>query len=331
MQYREVNRLRMNRLVAIVGPTGVGKSKLALRLAQAFDGEIVSADSRQVYRYMDIGTAKPSPKELSLVPHHLIGIVNPDEAFSLAQYQAIAYKAIADIQQRNKLTLLVGGSGLYVWSVLEGWVIPPIPPDPEFRRDLKEKAARVDKDELYRELVEADPVAAQRIDPRNVRRVVRALEVCKSAGMPFSQSQCKRAPPFDTLIIGLTVDREELYRRIDLRVDEMVAQGLIAEVQKLVGMSYDFSLPAMSGIGYKQIGMFLRGELTLPAAVQKIKFETHRFIRHQYNWFRLGDSRIHWFDIQSNVEPEIIALVANFIGRSDWSGHKLYQDAGCRQ
>ena len=319
----------MNHLVAIVGPTGVGKSKLALRLAQAFDGEIVSADSRQVYRYMDIGTGKPSPQELSLVPHHLINIVNPDEAFSLAQYQALAYKAIEDIKKRHKLPLLVGGSGLYIWSVLEGWRIPPVPPDLEFRHGLEEKLARVGKEELYRELVAVAPVAAQRIDPRNVRRTIRALEVHRS--IPFSQPQHKEAPPFDKLIIGLTADRGELYRSIDLRVDEMIKRGLVAEVQKLVNMGYDLSLPAMSGIGYKQIGMFLRGELTLPAAIQQIKFETHRFVRHQYAWFRLKDDRIRWFDIQNQADSETIALVAKFIRSGVWSNHEFHQDAGCRE
>lgn len=303
----------MSHLIAIIGPTGIGKSRLALRLAQDFNGEIVSADSRQVYRYMDIGTAKPGQPELSLVPHHLIDIVNPDEDFSLAQYQQLAYRTIDDIQQRNKLALLVGGSGLYVWAVLEGWGIPQVPPDLEFRRSLEEKAARSRADELYQELVKVDPVAAQRIDPRNVRRVIRALEVSRSTGTLFSQLQHKKTPPFDVLIIGLTTDRAELYRRIDSRVDKMMELGLVEEVRKLMDMGYGFNLPAMSGIGYKQIGLFLRGELTLAAAIQQIKFATHRFVRHQYNWFRLEDKRIQWFDIKGEVESEITARVAGFI------------------
>jgi len=307
----------MNHLVAIVGPTGSGKSQLALRLAQVFNGEIVSADSRQVYRYMDIGTAKPSPKELSLVPHHLINIINPDETFSLAQYQALAYKTIKDIQQRHKLPLLVGGSGLYVWAVLEGWRIPPVPPDPEFRRSLEEKAINTGAVELYRELMRVDPVAAQKIDPRNVRRVIRALEVHRKIGASFSNLQDKEAPSFNTLIIGLTVDRAELYRRIDLRIDKMIEQELVTEVEKLVNMGYDFNLPAMSSIGYRQIGQFLKGELTLAAAIQQIKFETHRFVRHQYTWFRLKDDRIHWFDISSQVDSEIKTTLAKFIRRSN--------------
>jgi len=163
--------------------------------------------------------------------------------------------------------------------------------------------------------MQVDPVAAQRIDPRNVRRIIRALEVYRNTETPFSQLQYKRAPLFGILIIGLTADRVDLYRRIDLRVDEMIEQGLVAEVKKLVDMGYDFNLPAMSGIGYKQIGMFLRDELTLEAATQQIKFETHRFVRHQYSWFRLKDDRIHWFDIQNKVDSGITALVAKFIKR----------------
>lgn len=306
----------MNRLLAIVGPTGVGKSKLAIRLAQTFAGEIVSADSRQVYRYMDIGTAKPSQEELSSVPHHLIDIVNPDDDFGLAQYQELAYQAIEDIQQRNKLALLVGGSGLYVWSVLEGWRIPQVPPDPAFRHSLERKATEVGVDKLYQELMEADPNAAQRIDPRNVRRVIRALEVYQSTKIPFSQLQHKRPPPFATVIMGLTANRAELYRRLDLRVDQMIKQGLIEEVSKLANMGYDFALPAMSGIGYKEIGMFLRGELDLATAIQKIKFETHRFVRHQYSWFQLKDGRIKWFDIQSEPYPEIVTLIAQLINEA---------------
>ena len=303
----------MNRLLAIVGPTATGKSLLALRLAQTFDGEIVSADSRQVYRHLNIGTAKPSREELSLVSHHLVDIINPDEDFSLAQYQNLARRAIDDIQQRTKLPLLVGGSGLYIWSVLEGWRIPQVPPDPEFRRSLERRTAEIGPDGLYQELVKVDPVAAQRIDPRNLRRVIRALEVHKHSQGPLSQFQRKQTPPFEALIIGLTIERAELYRRIDSRVDAMIEQGLVEEVRQLVNMGYDFNLPAMSGIGYNQIGIFLKGELTMADAVQQIKSETHRFVRHQYSWFRLSDDRIRWFGIEKGIEPEITAQVTAFV------------------
>ena len=303
----------MNRLVAIVGPTAIGKSRLALRLARTFGGEIVNADSRQVYRYMDTGTAKPTPEELTLVPHHLINITNPDESFSLAQYQELAYRAINDIHQRRKLPLLEGGSGLYVWTVVEGWQIPRVPPRPELRKKLEAKAAAIGAEKLYQELVAIDPAAAQKIDPRNVRRVIRALEVYEQTSTPFSRLQRKQAPPFASLIIGLTCDRAELYRRIDERVDRIMAQGLVREVEKLVKMGYDFTLSAMSTIGYKQIGMHLRGELSLEEAVQQVKYETHRFVRHQYAWFRLKDDRIKWFNILYPFEAEVESLVADFL------------------
>jgi len=303
----------MNRLVVIVGPTAIGKTQLSLRLAQIFGGEVVSADSRQLYRFMDIGTAKPSTEELALVPHHLINVVNPDEDFSLAQYQELAYQAIADIQQRQKVPLLVGGTGMYVWSVLEGWGIPPVPPDKQLRNSLEEKAAGGGGEELYQELATVDPMAVQKIDPRNVRRVIRALEVYKGTGVPFSQLQRKEEPPFDMFIIGLTVGREELYRRIDVRVDEMIGQGLIEEVQKLMDMGYHFDLPAMSAIGYKEISMFLRGGIKADTAIQQMKFETHRFARHQYNWFRLKDNRIKWLNIQRRADWGIIESLGKFI------------------
>ncbi|UCH43817.1 MAG: tRNA (adenosine(37)-N6)-dimethylallyltransferase MiaA [Dehalococcoidales bacterium] len=304
----------MNTLVAVVGPTGIGKSRLAIRLAQDFGGEIVSADSRQVYRLMDIGTAKPSWQERSLVSHHLIDIIYPDEDFSLARYQQLADQAISGIQKQSRLALLVGGSGLYIWSVLEGWGIPGVPPDLQLRRELQEEVARNGVDRLYNELIRIDPVAAEKIDPRNVRRVIRALEVYRGTKIPFSQLQ-KRGPIRGALIIGLTADRAELYRRVDLRIEQMLEQGLVEEVKKLVEMGYGIHLPSMSGIGYKQMGLFLKGELTLETAVKKIKTETHRFVRRQYNWFRLNDNRIRWFDIQQEkIEGEIREQVAG-LGR----------------
>jgi len=297
----------MNRLVAVVGPTGSGKSRLALRLAQAFNGEIVNADSRQVYRYMDIGTAKPTPDELAIVPHHLIDILEPDQDFSLAQYQQLAYRAINDINERNRLPLLVGGSGLYIWSVLEGWRIPAVAPDPEFRRRLEAKAAGGGEAELYQELARLDPAAAQRIDPRNIRRIIRALEVYQRARAPASQMQVRETPPFKTIIIGLTTDRAELYRRTDQRVDEMIERGLVGEVKQLLERGYNADLPAMSGIGYRQIILFLEGKMDLPEATRQIKSETHRLVRHQYGWFRPKDDRIGWFDINKDKEARVLA------------------------
>jgi len=196
---------------------------------------------------------------------------------------------------------------------LEGWEIPKVPPDIEFRRNLEKKASEVGTEELYLELMKVDPVAAERIDRRNVRRVIRALEVQRFNKKLPPRLQFEKTPPFKTLLIGLTTARSEIYRRVDLRVDNMIEQGLVDEVRKLVDMGYDLDLPAMSGIGYKQIGMFLKGELNLAEAIQKTKYETHRFVRHQYNWFRLKDDRILWFDIQEGINSEITAFVAEFI------------------
>jgi tRNA dimethylallyltransferase len=303
----------MKRLVAVIGPTAVGKSHLALRLAQDFGVEIINADSRQVYRYMDIGTAKPSQAEQSLVQHHLIDIINPDEAFSLAVYHKLASEAIGAIQQRRKLPLLVGGSGLYVWSVIEGWKIPQVAPNPELRHSLEMRAKEEGGYALYKELQERDFVAATKIMPNNLRRIIRALEICLATEKPVSQLWQKETPPFSVLIIGLTRRRDDLYRRIDLRVDEMIKQGLVDEVKDLMAKGYSLDLTSMSGIGYKQIGMFIQGNLDLPTAIQKIKYETHRFARHQYAWFHLGDARIHWLDERNNIQKEATDLVAAFI------------------
>jgi len=303
----------MNRLLGIVGPTGVGKSHLGIQLAQALNGEIINADSRQVYRFMDIGTAKPTPQERATVPHHVIDVVSPSENFSLAQYQQLAVKAIEGIQQRDKLPIVVGGSGQYIWSVLEGWGIPQVAPNPEFRQSLEERAAIGESDKLHEELNAVDPEAAQRIDPRNVRRTIRALEVFNETETPYSQLQRKEAPPFNIFVIGLTADREELYRRIDLRVDRMIELGLVDEVKRMESRGFDFNMPALSSIGYRQIGQFLRDELTLPGAIQQIKFETHRLARQQYTWFRLEDDRIHWFDIQRTTDSQIMAPLNKFL------------------
>jgi len=296
-------------VIAIVGPTAVGKSELALQLAQYFSPEIISADSRQVYRYMDIGTNKPSPAERAAVPHHVIDVVDPDEDFGLAMYHQLAFEALMAIQQKGKLPLLVGGSGLYVWSVIEGWTIPQVPPDQKLRRRLEARAEQDDSQSLHRELQAIDSEAGEKINPSNIRRVIRALEIYYATGQPPSLLQRKEAPSFPILVIGLAQERSELYRRIDWRVDEMIRKGLIEEVGQLLKRGYSPSLPSMSGIGYKEIGQFLRGEMTLAEAIDKMKYETHRLVRHQYAWFRLSDSRIRWFDVSGTEgKANIVAL-----------------------
>jgi tRNA dimethylallyltransferase len=303
----------MKCLIAVIGPTAVGKTRLALRLAQHFSGEIVNADSRQVYRFMDIGTAKPTKAERILVPHHLIDIVNPDEPFSLALYKTLTNEVIDNIYQRHKLPLLVGGSGLYIWSLIEGWLIPEVPPDIEFRRQWENIAWEKGVDVVYNELKKVDPIAATRIMPTNLRRIIRALEIHQGTGRPPSEVWHKQPPPFTTKIIGLTADRQTLYSMIDSRVDEMITNGLVDEVKNLIANGYSLDLPSMSGIGYHQIGMFLQNKITLPDAVQRIKYETHKFARKQYAWFHLNDTRIYWFDIYGTIQEPIDNLVKTII------------------
>jgi tRNA dimethylallyltransferase len=317
----------MNAVLAVVGPTGIGKSEMGLYLAQNLDGEIINADSRQVYRYMDIGTAKPSQEDRALVPHHLYDILNPDEEFSLAVYQEMAYQTIADIQRRCRLPVLVGGSGLYVWAVLEGWCIPEVPADKKLRRELEEMAQHRGSDILYSELLRVDPESAKVIGHGNTRRVIRALEVFYVTGIPFSALRKKEAPDFQSIIVGLTEKREELYKKIDQRVDNMITRGLIEETKDLLQKGYNPDLPAMSGIGYKQIVEFLRGELDLTDAVWQIKKATRNFIRHQYAWFRLNDRRIHWFDITLTDKRAILEWVKGSIASSH---HECLNEVGPR-
>ena len=299
-------------LLVIVGPTAVGKTALSLQLAQQFQGEIISADSRLFYRGMDIGTAKPTPAERTAVPHHLIDICAPDETITLGTYQALAYAAIDEIQARSKLPILVGGTGQYVMAVVEGWGIPRVPPRPALRAALR----RLGQAELARWLRQLDPVAAARIDARNVRRVVRALEVTLVAGVPMTALQEKRPPPYRIEMIGLHREREALYERIDARVDKMMAAGLLAEVERLQAAGYGRRLPAMSGLGYRQLHDYLAGERSLAEAVARIKFETHRFVRQQATWFRQDDPRIAWFAMdEAGVETAVATHVADWLAR----------------
>jgi tRNA dimethylallyltransferase len=308
-------------LVAIVGPTAVGKTALALWLAERFAVEVVSADSRQVYRGMDIGTAKPTMDERRRLPHHLVDIVQPDQAFTLAQYQEMAYSAIHEVQGRNGIPLLVGGTGLYVRAVLEGLSIPRVEPDPGLRQELGAEAQVRGYVALHARLRQLDPVAAERIDPRNVRRVVRALEVCYALGQPMSSAQRATPPPYQILRIGLTVGREALYRRIDERIDRMVDDGLLEEVRALIALGYDYRLPSMSGLGYRQVGMYLRGDLrSLEEAVAYVRRDTRRFVRQQSNWFRDDDPSIAWFDASTAPGDAIATGIEAFLSAARRTG-----------
>jgi tRNA dimethylallyltransferase len=304
---------RLTPLLVLVGATAVGKTALAVPLGEAFGGEIVSADSRQVYRGMDVGTAKPTAEQQRRVPHHLLDIVDPDETLGLAEFQQRALRAIADITRRGRVPLLVGGTGQYVMAVVEGWQVPHVPPDADLRQRLYEDASQNGPEALHARLRRVDPAAAAAIDPRNVRRVVRALEVCIVSGRRMSEQQSKSPPPFRTLMIGLARPRAELYRRIDERVDQMMRAGLEQEVRGLVAAGYGFDLPSMSGVGYGQFASYLRGEATLTDVVQAIRCATRRFVRHQSNWFRLDDGRIRWFPAVPDPLAEVEAQVREFL------------------
>ena len=292
-------------LIAVFGPTAVGKTTTAIRLCRDFEGEIISADSRQIYRGLDIGTAKPTPEEQAAAVHHLIDVVDPDQVLGLAEYQEMAYAAIENVLHRNRIALLVGGTGQWVQAVLQGWGVPRVPPDYELRAELEAEVARVGPQSLHARLTSVDPVGAGKIDYRNVRRVIRALEVYLKTGIPFSDHQRAQPPPYRILQIGLTMPREMLYVRVDDRIDRMMEAGLLAEVKTLLDEGYGLDLPAMSGLGYRQIGKHLAGELSLEEAVHFIKKETRRFVRQQYNWFQLDDPTIHWFDISLDVYQSI--------------------------
>jgi len=287
----------MRKLVAVVGPTATGKTDLALRLALAFEGEIIGADSRQVYRALDDSTAKPPPEQRARVPHWLVDVADPDEEFGLARYLDLAQAALDDIWSRGRCAFLVGGTGQYVWALLEGWQVPRVGPDWALRRELEEKARREGPQALHAEVEALDPEAARRLDPRNVRRLVRALEVMRRTGRPLSACQTRRPPDFPWLALGLDLPPEELYRRIDARVDAMMEGGFVEEVRGLLARGYRADLPAMSGIGYRQVCQYLAGELSLEEAVARAKTETHRLARHQRNWFRRDDRRIRWIDV----------------------------------
>ncbi len=287
------------RLLAIVGPTAVGKTALAVQLAERIDCEVVNADSRQLYRGMDIGTAKPTPEERRKVRHHLIDLAEPDEPFSLGQYLDLAAEAMQDCWSRGVLPLLVGGTGQYVWALLEGWQVPRVPPDKRLRAEFQALIDRQGLQPLVEELTRVDPASAESIDLRNPRRVMRALEVYRLTGRPLSDWRTRRPPEFASAIVGLTCPRKELYRRIDARVDAMLAAGLVDEVRGLIDRGSTADLPAMSGIGYRQVCQMLAGELELDEAVRTIKTQTHRLARMQHTWFRADDARIDWIDVST--------------------------------
>jgi tRNA dimethylallyltransferase len=298
-------------LVVILGPTAVGKTGLGIEIAEALNGEIISADSRQVYRYMDIGTAKPTSAELAAAQHHMIDVVDPDENLSLAQYQAQAYAIIDELRSRGKLPLLVGGTGLYITAVVEGWAIPDVPPNLQLRVELEAFAEEHGSTALHERLRQLDPAAAEKIDGRNIRRVVRALEICIETGEPMNYEERKQPPAYPILQYGLTMDRGALYERADRRLDDMMRQGFVAEVRGLLERGYDRYLPSMSGLGYRQFAAHILDDAPLDEAIKATQKANRVFIRSQYGWFRGHDTGVTWLDIAEIDRARFIETLAD--------------------
>lgn len=292
-------------LILIVGPTAVGKTEIAIQLAERLNGEIVSADSRLFYRGMDIGTAKPTTEEQARVPHHLIDIANPDEILSLAVFQQKAREAIADIHTRNKLPFLVGGTGQYVRAVTQGWTPPEVEPDAQLRDELEREKEERGIYWLHEKLKGLDPEAASKIDPRNYRRTIRALEVILTTGKKFSEQRGQGDSPYHLVTVGLTRPREELYQRVDARIESMFANGFVDEVRGLLAKGYSPSLPTMSAIGYRECVGVVKGEWSEEQAKVQIRRATRVYVRRQANWFKESDPNIRWFRVREDVTEEI--------------------------
>jgi len=300
-------------LVVMVGPTAVGKTGLAVHLAERFSGEIISADSRQFYRRMDIGTAKPSRDELQRVFHHLIDVAEPGETWSLSVFQQAARQAVSEVHARGHLPFLVGGTGQYVHAVTHGWSPPSVPPDPFLRKDLEKLAAEHGGEWLHQELSRLDPEAASRIDPANLRRTIRALEVIRLTGQKFSLQRKVGEVSYRLLTIGLTRPRPVLYARVDARIEAMFSSGLLAEVDALLKSGVSPNLPAMTSIGYRECVAVLQGEMPLEEAKTMMRRSTRDFIRRQANWFKQDDPSIHWFDLEVEPLSSIESLLEAFL------------------
>jgi len=303
-------------LVVVVGPTAVGKTDVAISLAKRLDGMIVSADSMQIYRHMDIGSAKPTKEEMDGIPHFMIDEVDPDEDYSVACYQKKALEYISMIHKMKKIPILVGGTGLYVNSVVFPMDFTQAQGDWEYRKALMKLAEREGNHKLHEILAEKDPVSAKRIHPNDQKRIIRALEVLHLTGRPMSDyatAYREKEGPFKLAMCGLTMDRKILYDRINLRVDRMIAAGLVNEVRNLVQKGYSSNLPSMQGLGYKEIIAYLNGEISLEEAIAQIKRDTRRYAKRQFTWFK-RDKRIRWFDVlqykdTSQLIEEIIVYI----------------------
>ncbi|QBD80216.1 tRNA (adenosine(37)-N6)-dimethylallyltransferase MiaA [Ktedonosporobacter rubrisoli] len=298
-------------LIVILGPTASGKSSLGITLAQRLNGEIISADSRQVYRGLDIGTAKVSPQEREAAPHHLLDVADPRDVYTVAQFQQAAITIINDILARGRQPLLVGGSPHYIQAIVDNLDIPQVPPQPELRARLEARPLP----ELLAQLEELDPQSAASIDRQNPRRVIRALEVCLITGKPFSQQRSMAEPLYRSLLLGIRWPREVLYWRIDERVDERMEQGMVQEVRTLLEQGVNHERMEALGLEYRFIDRWLRGEFSSEAEmVQRLKYAIHDFTRRQLTWFR-REQRILWLDGGPEMVPEAERIARAFLAQ----------------
>jgi tRNA dimethylallyltransferase len=304
-------------LVVIAGPTAAGKSELAVELAQKLQGEIISADSVQLYKYFDIGTAKLKLEEQRGVPHHLIDILDPDQDFSVAQFQSLARHKIREIQERGKLPFLVGGTGLYIQAVVYPFEFPDTKGYQVIRKDLRRMWGDGKQEEIYQKLKDIDPASAERIDPHDFRRISRALEVYYLTGRLFSSyQQDNKKPLYRVEMVGITYQRPELYRRIEKRVDKMFAEGLEDEVRSILNKGYSKELKPFQTLGYKQVIQYLEGDYDLAEAIAEAKKATRRYAKRQLTWFR-RDQRIKWYLMDDgNDRQDVFSRINEHLGRS---------------
>jgi tRNA dimethylallyltransferase len=300
-----------NRLIAVIGATASGKTAAAAMIAPRFEGEVVNADSRLFYKGMEIGTAQPSADTLAMAPHHMVGFLEPEDSFSLAQFLPAASALIGEIHSRAHLPILAGGTGQYVWGLLEGWQVPPVAPDVGLRAKLEHELDCSGIDALYQKLRELDEVAASTVDRQNPRRIIRALE--RAIAGHDSNTRKAVGPGYDALVIGLFVERAELHRRIIQRVDQMLADGWIDEVERLLSSGVDFTAPALSAIGYREIEDVIAGKSTLEDARTHTIQATNRLVRHQNNWFKQTDPRIKWVDVTDGDLAPVLDVVNDWL------------------
>jgi len=305
--------LSKEKIIVIVGPTAVGKTDLAIFLAEKLNSEIISADSRYLYRGMTIGTAKPPKAILEKIPHHLIDVANPDETWSLGKFLGEVNKAIKNIHQHDKLPILVGGTGQYIRALIKGWAPPQIAADSGLRAVLENWLSQYPKEELKKKLAILDPESAQSLDIRNMRRVVRAFEVMYKSGQRYSHLRKIQETNYEFFVIGLTLPREILYQRVDERINAMIKAGFIEEVRKLKDAGYSRDLPSFSAIGYRELMDVIENKITLMEAIVSMRRKTRILIRRQSNWFRIDDPQIHWFTADENYESAVLQTIQQWL------------------